>query len=185
MAYFGLSKPVIAKYNAADGSYSEGMGIGKLCSTSVTPSLAEGSLYADNAESEHKKRFKNAAVAVEVDALPIEAAELLFGHTIDSSKKSDISKTSDSANYVGYGFVVMNTKGGTDSYTGVWLEKVLFTEGEESFTTSGDNITFSTPNLSGVAVGNEAGEWREKQTFDTEAEAYDFIKKKANITQTT
>lgn len=90
-------------------------------------------------------------------ALPIEAAELLFGHTIDASKKSDISKTSDSANYVGYGFVVMNTKGGVDSYTGVWLEKVLFTEGEESFTTSGDNITFSTPKLSGVAVGNEAG----------------------------
>lgn len=183
MAFFGVSKPVIAKYNSADGSYSGGMSLGKLCSTSITPAFAEGSLYADNSESEHKKRFKNAAVEVETDRIPMAAAELLFGHTIDSEKKADISKTTDSSNYVGYGFVVMNTEDGVDSYTGVWVERVLFSEGEESYTTTGDNITFSTPKLSGIAIGNAAGEWREKQTCDTEAEAYDFINKKAGITQ--
>lgn len=186
MAYFGISQPVIAKYDPATNTYSDGMKLAKAVGTSVTPEYAEGSLYADNAEAEHKKMFKSATVEAEVDTIPLKAGEILFGHSVtekdSDSEGGETSNIKDSAGYVGYGFVGMETVDGKDFFTACWLPKILFAEGADSFTTAGENIVFNSQKLSGKAFGDKNGDWRIKEKFTDEAKAYAFLEKKANIT---
>lgn len=177
MANFGLSKPWIAKYS--DGTYSDAFQCGKAISTAVTPQTVEASLYADNQQVEDVKEFNYADVTLGVNTLPTKAAEVLFGHKIGSTDGEEVSNTGDSASYVGYGFVVAAMDGGTKKYQGCVLHKAKFTEGEESYTTKGDSITFVTPSLSGKAYGDENGDWRTKsKLFDTETEADEWVQKK-------
>lgn len=182
MAYYGVSKPIIAKYNGETEKYSEGIEL-EAAGTSVNPSFSEGSFYCDNRLGIHRKLFKQADVTAEIKTIPIAAGELLFGHTIDTAKKQETSKTDDKANYVGYGFVGCEAiDDETDVYTACWIPKVLFTEGEDSYTTQNDSITFNAQKISGVAVGAKDKTWRVKAQFDTEAEAYAFLKEKAGMT---
>lgn len=188
MAYYGLSHPVVAKYDTDKGTYSDGMIIGKAVGTTVTPQYAEGSLYADNSQAEHEKRFSKATVDAETSTLPLKAGQLLFGHkagTETDATQSEVSGTADQASYVGYGFVGEEVVDGTHSFTACWLHKVLFSEGDDAFQTTGENITFSTQKISGEAMGDKSGNWRTKASFSTEDTAYSWLKTKAGITETT
>jgi hypothetical protein len=70
---------------------------------------------------------------------------------------------------------------GKKKYRACILFKVKFTEGEESYTTKGDNITFATPSMAGTAYAMDNGNWRQKSpAFDTEAEADEWIQKILN-----
>nr|DAX65625.1 MAG TPA: tail tube protein [Caudoviricetes sp.] len=181
MAYFGISKPIIAKYNGETEKYSEAIEL-EAAGTSVTPAFSEGSFYCDNRLGIHRKLFKQADITAEIKTIPLAAGELLFGHTIDTSKKEETAKTNDKSNYVGYGFVGCEAiDDERDVYTACWLPKVLFTEGEDSYTTQNDSITFTAQKISGVAVGAKDKTWREKAQFDTEDEAYSWLKTKAGI----
>lgn len=175
MANFGLSKPWIAELNAENDTYSKGFKCGSAMSTAVTPNFNEASLYADNQQKEYVKEFKNATVAVGVDRIPIKAAPILFGHTV-AEDEEETSKSEDSSNYVGYGFITAEQVDGVKKYRACVLLKVKFSEGEESFTTKGDNIVFSAPTLSGIAIANNSGEWRKKSPYyATEDEADKWI----------
>lgn len=171
MAYFGLSKPWIAKYNPETDTYSGAFKCGKAISTSVTPNYNEAQLYADNQQTENVTEFKNANVTLGVDRMPIQAGSVVFGHTV-SQEGGEVSKTEDSSGYVGYGFITSEMVNGVKRHRACLLRKVKFKEGEESYETKGDSIVFKTPTLSGVAMGTSATDWREKSPhFDTEAEA--------------
>lgn len=185
MAYYGLSHPVIAALDTEAGTYSKGMIVGKLVGTTVTPTYAEGSLYADNAQCEHEKRFSKATVDAEVSTIPIAAGQILFGHKAGSetdAKSSEISNTADQPGYCGYGFVGTEVVDGTKSFTACWLPKVQFSEGDDSYSTTGENITFNTQKISGEALGDKDGVWRTKATFESEDAAYSWLKTKAGIT---
>lgn len=179
MANFGLSLPIIAKLNVNTGKYSDMFRCGKAINTSVTPNYATGALYADNGKAEEVKEFKDATVNLEVDSLPIKAADVVFGHKVE--KDGTIRENaSDEGNYVGYGFVARELKDGKKMHRGCILLKSKFQEGEESYTTKGDNITFGTPKLSGAAeqigVGDEPEEWRIKSPFfNTQKDALKWI----------
>ena len=183
MAYFGLSTPVIAKLDTAKNTYSEGLVLSKLIGTNITPQYAEGSLYCDNALGYHEKVFKEGDISLETDSVPLKAGELLFGHTVDNtSTHSEISKTDDTPNYVGYGFIgTERLSDGTQKFIACWLPKCQFVENGEDIKTRGDSITFGTHKLSGKCFGNHGKIWRKKQQFDTEAAALEFLKKEANI----
>ena len=99
MANFGLSKPWIAKYNPETNTYSNGFKCGKAINTAVTPNFNETPLYADNQQTENVTEFKNANVTLGVDRMPVVAASVLFGHTVNEAGE-EISKTGDSAGYV-------------------------------------------------------------------------------------
>lgn len=181
MAYFGLSKPYIAKLNVEAGMYSDGFRCGEAVGTEVTPNYNEAFLHGDNRLVEYVKEFKDADVTVTVTTLPIKAAETMFGHTVDEEKKSITYNVNDAANYVGYGFCVQEMKDGIVTYPAVWMPKVKFADSAESLTTKGESITFGTPSISGKAAADAQGNWRYKQTFATEAEADAWLQEKANI----
>lgn len=183
MAYYGLSKPIIAKLNPETGAYSSGMVLAQLVGTNVTPQFAEGSLFCDNKLGYHKKMFKEADVSVETDYVPLSACEILFGHTLDTTKKQETSKSTDTPSYVGYGFIgEEETSEGMKEFTACWMTKVQFSEGADDLKTRGDTITFGTHKLSGKAFADKNNVWREKQVFDTEDAALEYLKTKAGIT---
>lgn len=179
MANFGLSLPIIAKLNTSAGTYSDMFKCGKAIKTSVVPNYTTGTLYADNAKAEDVREFRDATVTLEVNTMPVKAAEVLFGHEVKEDG-SVVDKSTDEGNYVAYGFVTREMNEGKKQYRGCILLKVKFQEGEESYSTKGDNITFGTPSLSGsaeqIGVGDNKEEWRKKSKFyDTEDEAYKWI----------
>lgn len=66
-----------------------------------------------------------------------------------------------------------------------WIYKVRFSEGENSYTTRGENITFNSQKFTGTAVGAKGKVWQDTQQFDTEDEALAWLKEKACITEVT
>lgn len=181
MPNFGLSRPIIAKLNVQTGKYSDAFKCGKAINTSITPNYNKASLYADNAQQEEVSEFKNAAVELGVDTLPVKAATIMFGHKIDKDGV-EINNTNDSGEYVGYGFITAEKVSGVTRYRACLLTKVKFEEGAESYQTKGDSITFQTPTLSGTAMGNNENEWRYKSPYlDTEQECDEWILKKMGI----
>ena len=182
MAYYGVSNVVVAEYDAATGKYKNGA-ILEAVGTSVTPGYSEGTMYLDNKLGIQRKMFKQADVTGEVGSIPLSVAAMMYGHTYDASKKAMTCKTDDKPPYCGYGFSGCEAiDDDTDTYTACWIYKVKFAEGEDSYTTRGENITFNSQKFSGTAVGAKDKTWRDIQQFDTEAEALVWLKEKACIT---
>lgn len=184
MAFYGLSKPMIAKLDVTTGKYSDGFQCGHAVGTSISPQYSEANLFGDNQMQESAKEFKYADVTAETTHMPIQAAQTIFGHRIDKETNKIIYNTSDTANYVGYGFFVNEKVDGVIKCVAAILPKVIFAEAEESYTTKGDNLEFKTPSISGKCMALENGIWKVKQTFDNEADAMAFIKEYLNIKDT-
>lgn len=183
MANFGLSHPIMAKLNVTTSAYSDVFKCGKAINTSVTPNYNTAALFADNAQDEDVRELKNATVELGVNTIPIKAGEILFGHKITKDEDEDeVSNIDDSGSYVGYGFITAEMISGVKKYRGCFLPKVKFSEGAESYKTKGDSIEFSTPTISGTAIGNNAKDWRRKSKyFDSEEECDAWILKKMGL----
>lgn len=183
MAYYGVSNVVVAEYDAATGKYKNGA-ILEAVGTSVTPGYSEGTMYLDNKLGIQRKMFKQADVTGEVGTIPLAVAAMMYGHAVDTSKKSMTCKTDDKPPYCGYGFIGCEAiDDDTDTYTACWIYKVKFAEGEDGFTTRGENITFNSQKFNGIAVGAKDKTWKDVQQFDTEDEALAWLKEKACITE--
>lgn len=183
MAYYGLSNPFIAKFDAETGTYSDGFKCGAAVSTDVKPQYNEAKLYGDDVLQESAKEFKYADVTLGVTHMPIAAADTMFGHKVDTEKNKVTYNANDVANYVGYGFFAKEMIAGKTTYIAAILPKVKFAEGDDSYTTKGDSIEFKTPTLSGTAMANKDGDWKIKETFEKESEAIAFIKEFLNIVE--
>ena len=181
MAYFGLRYPIIAKYNRSTGVYSDGFVCGKAVSFEVTPNYSEGSLYGDDEQAEYEKAFTNANVTLGTTTLPVEAAETVFGHTVDSVSGAVTKKTTDEANYVGVGVVIDEVVDGVKKYYALIINCAQFSESAESFQTKGDSITFSNPSIAGLAIGDKNSVWQDKKPFDDAAAAQAYIKTTFNM----
>lgn len=172
MANFGVSFPTIARLNVGTGKYSGAFKCGSAINTSVTPNYNEAALFADNRQKETVSEFKNASVELGVDTVPIEAAELLFGHKI-TEDGTETSNADDSGAYVGYGFITAEMISGVKKYRACILHKVKFKETAESYQTKGDSIQFGTPALSGTATADDKGDWRTKSPYLDSEDACD------------
>lgn len=176
MAYYGLRKPFVASYSKENDVYSNGFQCGKAIGVNITPNYIEGSLYADDEQDEYERAFSNANVTLNTNTLPIQAANTMYGHTIDSETGEIIYKTTDESNYVGVGFVVAQTVSGTRTFVATILTCVKFTEAAEEFATKGESITYVTPQQEGLAIADAQSQWKVKKTFATAELAIAFIK---------
>lgn len=183
MAYVGLAKPTVAKADDGTGTmkYTEGFTCGKAIEVTINPQYAEGSLFADNVKSEYDKEFKWADITLNTDTLPIAAHTVMFGHTVTEDEATIEDKSDDEANYVGFGIYAHEKVSGKKKYVAIWIHKVKFTEGQESYKTKGDNIEYQTPGISGQAVAISNKKWRTRKVFDTEQDARDWIDTMAGI----
>lgn len=186
MAYVGVAMPCMASRDNATGKFSDFTQFAKAVGVNITPTSAEGSLHADNIQSEHDTKFSYATVEFETDTAPAKVSQMAYGHTVTPGTDGDIefgeeiSSGSDVAPFTGAGFHGEEVINGVHTYIGYVLPKVQWNEGEDSFQTAGENITFSTRKMSGKAFVDENGHWRYRQRFKTEAEAIAFVEKKLN-----
>lgn len=187
MAYVGVAKPWLSLLDTEAGTYSGGTNFAKMVGIDIEPSFAEGSLHADNIQSEHDANFSSATVTLEVDTIPLEIGKMAYGHKIgtasDGEEGEAISRGSDISPYTGFAFHGEEVVNGVHTYIGYFLPKVQWTEGSDSFQTKGENITFSTRKMNGKAFVDANGVWRYRKPFKTEAEAIAYAKKKNNITE--
>lgn len=168
----------------ATPTYSKGFQVGAGVAIQIQPQYAEGSVYGDNRRVKHKKKFKNANVTLGTTSLPKASQSVMFGHTEGTEGEVTSNGLKDTAKYVGLGcYSVEEAEDDAETkYTALWLYKVKFEDPGDDFETEGENITYKTPSLTGVAEMLKNGDWRTKKQFDTEEEAIAWIKEKAGIT---
>lgn len=181
MAYYGLSYPIIAKLDVKNGTYSDGFKCGKAVSSDVTPNYNESSLFGDDELAEYVKDFKDADVTLGTTEIPIEAASVMFGHTVNKESSTITYGTQDASNYVGYGFYASEMVDGVTKYTACWLPKVKFADSAETYTTKGESIELKTPTISGKATADLKHNWKYKQTFDSIDKTIAWLMEKAGL----
>lgn len=151
----GMKKIIAAKYNYdPDGTthttYTNPTFLGEAMTGTFTPNYATASLFGDDHKVDDASEFIDMQVDLGVTKLPVKAHELLFGRTVSGEEVTE--KTTDEANYVGFGFISKET-GGT--YSAVIVPKSKFSAGAENFSTKGESVTYSTPTISGRAIGRD------------------------------
>ena len=177
MAYVGLRKPIIAEITGAK-VYGEPFAFGKAIGLQVTPNYAEGSLNADDAQVEYDKEFNYAEVTLNTSTIPIEAHEKMFGHKVNEGKTGATFNKDDQAKYVGMGWISVEKMDGVRKFIGNVLYKVKFSEPSEDYSTKGDSIEYKTPSITGRAIANENGDWKDFEAFDTSEDALKWINTK-------
>ena len=133
----------------------------------VQPASSNATLYADNGPAETASALGKITVSVETKDLPLEDQAALLGHTVTNGVM--VSKTTDTAPYVGIAFESQKGSGGT-----VYKKylKVRFSDPQDNNATKGENISFQTPTITGEAVARAFDkEW--KREADTESEGYE------------
>ena len=156
MAYVGLRKPIIAEITGAK-VYGEPFAFGKAIGLQVTPNYAEGSLNADDAQVEYDK---------------------MFGHKVNEGKTGATFNKDDQAKYVGMGWISVEKVDGVRKFIGNVLYKVKFSEPSEDYSTKGDSIEYKTPSITGRAIANEDGDWKDFEAFDASEDALKWINTK-------
>lgn len=174
MAYVGLRKPIIAEMTG-DKMYGEPFAFGKAVGLQVTPSYAEGSLNADDEQAEYDKEFNYAETTLNTSTIPVIAHEKMFGHQINEARTGATFNKDDQANYVGQGWVSVEKVDGKRKFIGNFLYKVKYSEPSEDYSTKADSIEYKTPSVTGRAFAAEDGDWKDFESFDTIAEALNWI----------
>lgn len=167
--------------------------IGKLIEITVKPNFKEATLYADDDIAEQIREFDSADISLSVDEVAIEAAVDIFGltkSTLTSYTAVYITEKGDNdSNYGTYGFIYATIKDSVTAYNVYMLHRVKFEPPEDKVQTKGENITFSTPTISGKAYKDSDGEWRTRVFgIDTLANAKkilaDLVTRKSTIFST-
>lgn len=183
MAYIGLVKPYVGKWTA-DSTYSAPALLGKAIAMTIKSNYAESTLYADDGVAEYNKEFKDADITLGTDTIPISGHNTLFGHTVDTEKEGVTYNSGDAANYVGVGIIQKRVDSGVVSYQATFVYKAKFSDPDDDFETKGENIVYKTPSITGKAVADGTGAWKEKQKFETEALAVAWINTKFGVATT-
>lgn len=181
MAYIGVARPVIAKYEESNGNitYSEGFQFGKAIKVVISPNYEEVNEYGGINDTEEEQEFSDADIAMSTSETPGVAEQIMFGHIANEDEV--VSGVEDRANYVGMGIRVAEVASGKKVYVAIWIHKVKFSDGEQEHETKGDSIKYGTPEIKGKAVPDCNGKWRTKKRFWTRKEADEWLQRKAGI----
>jgi len=182
MAYVGLRKPYVAKYDRATKTYSNGFKYSHAVSFNINPNYAEASLYGDDMQVEYEKDFVNAAITLGTTSTPLQAADTMFGHTVDAENKKVTYKATDEANYVGVGITGVEKVDGVTQYIALIILCAKFADSAESYSTKGDQLQFNTPSIEGTAISaDDDGNWKQTKIFDTAEAADAYVRDFLNI----
>ena len=155
MATIGLRDLYRAPITIGDDGaeeYGTPVKMAKAISAELSVEVAEAILYADDVV----KEFVSGELTLNVnDLLPADLAALL-GQKQDDDKVVYGADT-DEPPYFAIGFRAKKA-GGTYKY--IWLYKVKFAIPSENYTTKGDSIEFTTPEIVGQFIKRSDGLWK-------------------------
>jgi len=159
MATIGLRDlyraPITVGTDGAE-TYGTPVRMAKAISAELSVEVAEAILYADDGADEIVKEFISGEIALNVnDLLPADLAAIL-GQTQDADGVVYGAET-DEAPYYAIGFRAKKTGG---KYKYIWLYKTKFAIPDESYTTKGEGIEFTTPEIVGQFIKRPDGLWK-------------------------
>lgn len=155
----GLKDLVYAKMTVGeDGtvSYGEVKKLAEAISADLSVTVAEGTLYADDAVSESVKEFVKGALKLGIKDLETATVADILGQEVDEENVI-YGGAEDEAPYLAVGFRAKKTG---DKYRYIWLYKVQFKVPNEKFQTKGEAIQFNTPEIEGEFFKRADGRWK-------------------------
>ena len=176
MARIGLKN---FKYSKLDesGKVTKPESLGKAVDCSVELTLNEAKLFADDGLAESDSSFNGGTISLSVDDDNDKVLAPLQGHEV--SEEGEITrKSTDTAPYIALGRIVTKIKDGKYKYKVEILNKVKFKDTMPEETTKGETTEFTTYTIEGDVIVPDDGIWSYSQTFDTEAEAIEYLDKK-------
>lgn len=188
----GFSLPWVAKYTASDGvvTYSDARRLARGVSVKISPEVSDTeNFYADNIEAEEESgTFTGGELTLEVDGLLQDAEQFVFGTAKADDDGFIAYNSSQSAPYVGVGFVRRYKSGGVVYYTPIIICKTKFIPGEDEAETAEDSANWQTQELTATIFRDDTDDraWKLIGTdYTSESEAEEKIKSKFNYSETT
>lgn len=177
MARIGAKYPCWCS-NAAS---STGIVLGKLNKADVTLNTASTSLPGDDARAEYWSEFTSGTISLDTTNLSDDDATAIYGHTAASGRIT--CKTTDTAPEGRFAYYRTGVVDNVKCYKFIGYPRVKAVIGNDSDTTKGDTITFTTDNVTFEVMADQTtGEYREFQTYATEAAAKTAVETFCNIT---
>ena len=182
MAKIGLNNfwYSVATISAQDGTITYGTPAspGKAVTFSMTPTLADASLYADDVLQEYDNQVTGADITLGLDRFDEATSNALLGHTFGTSPDTAVqtSDIADVAPYVGIGRITRIMVDNVQKYRATVIKLVKFQEPTDEDTTRGETVQFNTYELQGKMKVPADGKWRVRETFDSQASAVTWLK---------
>lgn len=167
MATVGLKNLYYAPLSSDTGegaTYGTMKRIAGAIQVDINPSITFNTLYGDDAPFATESSMTEISVTIETADLPLEDQAALLGHTVDTTTKQLIAKSSDTAPYVALAFEAKKHNGATRY---VKLLKGRFSPSQETMQTKGESVTFTTPKMEGRFVARTYdGQWKRMADSD-------------------
>lgn len=191
MAKIGLSKPYAAKYSntGTTVTYSDAAPIGKAVELSIDLDDAEdNTLYADNGPAETATTFTGGSFTLTTDDLLPEVLLSIIGIVEEAITSEEITTETpkwyvwndkQNAPYMGFGAIVKLQINNVPKYQAIVLPKIKFSNPSDTFTTQGETIEWTTPEIGGIIQRSDAVDhpWKMLSSpMDSEADAEAAIK---------
>lgn len=182
MAYIGLRKPIVYAMDTENaGKYKAGVPFGKAVSFSMSPNIAEASLYGDDILAESEKAVTSATLSLGTTDVPDTCKPLMFGHKESAdggSGKEYVYNVDDNADYVGFAVIGVKKIDGRRKFEAQAFPRTQWKDPSVTINTRGESTEFTTPSTEGTALPVDNGDYKYEETFDTEAAALEWLGKK-------
>lgn len=143
-------------------SYGTPAVMAKAIKVDLSVSVAEGSLYADDALNFSAKEFVKGKITLNVADLTNEVLADLLGWEVDRDGVIYAGKE-DEENKPAFALAFASKKP-EGKYRYLWLYEVQFSIPAESYETKGDQIKILTPTIEGEFVKRPDGRWKADYT---------------------
>ena len=158
MPKIGIMKPTFARITAetenAAITYAAGKVFAHATEASVTYQKNDSTLHADDTVQESDTSVTGAEITLGLDDIAEEYQTDLLGVAKSGlAGAEEYEITSESAPYVGVGYVEVRKRNHVISYMANWFHKVQFGVPDESAKTKAEKIEFQTPTIKGKAMG--------------------------------
>lgn len=177
MADFGANYPCFKADSATNGVV-----VGKLVAANLTVNLASGELFADDAIAEQLSEFASGSIAMETDDMADASAQAIYGCKVQSQEVTYNKDDEPPQGCLAYYKVLMRK--GKKYYKGYYYPRVRAALGNDNAQTRGSSITFQTTQTTFAVYPDNSGDWRKTKTFETRAEAVDYVNSKCSIEAT-
>lgn len=157
----------LPKYDAAKT-------LGELNKVTDQYNFVDGSLAGDDVTVLYEKKFKDGSVKVSSVYISVKDNAEIHGSKSDA-KDGMASSASDDPPYVGYGFTTMHKSRSNTYFQVVFFPKLKASPDGRTYDTRGENISFTTDDLSFHMEVPLCGVYRVIKDFATEAEAIAYL----------
>ena len=189
--------PVTSHTEGSAITYGTGREVGMMISANVAITRNSNRLYANDVVAEEDNSISEAQITINTDDLTLDNESFMLGtaKVTGTGSTTHYQDTDDPAPLGGFGYVRVRSKTNQEtgvtskSYIATWWYKVRARIEAEQAQTKGQNLEWSTPTLILRAMGayidnSDKLKFRDRQSFDTYADAKAFIDDYASISST-